>query len=258
MYPYTLFWDIGLYDICLTIGIIMALVIYDLYMSRRKISSKVQNFYLLAGVSAIVLGILSAGLFQSVYNWIETGKFAFMGMTFYGGLIGGVIVFFAVFFAVGKYLFKENEHKKYFSDLFEVAPCCITIAHAFGRIGCLFAGCCFGKEVDGFPGIKMTVHYKGSDNYVGYFLPTQAYEAIFLFALFAVTSILYFKRKDVNFIVYTIGYGVWRFALEYLRADDRGALIPGITPSQFISIILVLIGLGMIVYKVLKKHSEKE
>ena len=103
----------------------------------------------------------------------------------------------------------------------------------------------------------MTVHYKGSDNYVGYFLPTQAYEAIFLFALFVVTSILYFKRKDVNFIVYTIGYGIWRFALEYLRADDRGALIPGVTPSQFISIILVLIGVGMIVYKVLKKHSEK-
>ena len=82
MYPYTLFWDIGLYDICLTIGIIMALFIFDLYMSRRKIPPKVQDFYLLAGVAAIVLGILSAGLFQSVYNWIETGKFAFMGMTF--------------------------------------------------------------------------------------------------------------------------------------------------------------------------------
>ena len=46
-----------------------------------------------------------------------------------------------------------------------------------------------------------------------------------------------------------------RFGIS--EGDDRGALIPGITPSQFISIILVLIGVGMIVYKVLKKHTEK-
>ena len=86
-------------------------------------------------------------------------------------------------------------------------------------------------------------------------MPTQLYEAIFLFILFAVTSVLFYKEIDWNFVVYLVGYGLWRFFIEYLRIDDRGVLIPGLTPSQWISVGLILAGVviaGVKIYKIIK------
>ena len=261
MYPDNLFWNVNLYNICLTIGLLCVIFVLDKYLEKRKVPAKVENFYLIVGVLTIGLGILSANLFQSVYHYIETGVFTFdAGMTFYGGVLGGIIVFFIGFFVFGKIIFKEKEHFRYFSDLAAVAPCCITIGHAFGRLGCLFAGCCYGKEMHGFPGLKMTVWQNGM-KVTGYFLPTQLYESIFLFVLFAVTSVLYFKKIDWTFVVYLVGYGIWRFFIEYLRIDDRGVLIPGLTPSQWISLGLIAAGLviaGFKIYKIISLKKRKE
>ena len=106
----------------------------------------------------------------------------------------------------------------------------------------------------------MTVWQNGM-KVTGYFLPTQLYESIFLFVLFAVTSVLYFKKIDWTFVVYLVGYGIWRFFIEYLRIDDRGVLIPGLTPSQWISLGLIAAGLviaGFKIYKIISLKKSKE
>ena len=46
--------------------------------------------------------------------------------------------------------------------------------------------------------------------------------------------------------VYLICYGIFRFCIEFLRDDSRGALVGGISPSQFWSIIMVVAGIGLI------------
>ena len=43
--------------------------------------------------------------------------------------------------------------------------------------------------------------------------------------------------------LYLISYGIWRFVIEYFRADYRGDFIPGLSPSQFWSIIMVIGGI---------------
>jgi len=259
MYPYDIIsagtFHIGIYDVCIAFAFVAALVVCDRYLTARKIPNKVINFYLLTGVAAILLGLFSAELVQSFFNYLKSGIFKLEGMTFYGGLIGGVIVFFIIFFAVGKLLFKEKEHLTYFKDLFEVAPCSIAIAHAIGRIGCLFAGCCYGLETGGFPGIRMTVEKAGT-SYNGFFLPTQLYEAVFLAILFFIMTLTYNKKYDVNFIVYLISYGVWRFSIEFLRSDDRGYFIPGLTPAQAISILFVAVGTALLIYKIVKDRKK--
>lgn len=260
MYPNNLFWNFNLYNICLTIGLICVVIVLDRYLAKREVPVKVANFYLILGILTVGIGILCANLFQSIYHYIDTGVFTLKaGMTFYGGLIGGIAAFFIGFFIVGKIIFKKKEHFKYMGDLFAAAPCCITIGHAFGRLGCLFAGCCYGMKMDGFPGLKMTVWYHNVLT-TGYFLPTQLYESIFLFGLFALTSVFYFKKIDWNFVVYLVGYGVWRFFIEYLREDDRGVLIPGVplTPSQWISIGLIVAGLVIAGFKIYKIMQEKK
>ena len=54
-------------------------------------------------------------------------------------------------------------------------------------------------------------------------------------------------KKDFkhNLTVYLIAYGIFRFLIEFLRADDRGEFVAGISPSQFWSILMVVGGVAV-------------
>jgi prolipoprotein diacylglyceryltransferase len=43
--------------------------------------------------------------------------------------------------------------------------------------------------------------------------------------------------------IYLIVYGILRFLIEFVRGDDRGSFIPGLTPSQFWAIIMIVMGI---------------
>ena len=261
MLPNALFEVFGrgvyMYGICIALGIVACLIVLFVYAKKRNIPAELTDFIFFVGIFAIAIGFLSAMLFQAVYNWIDTGVFNFYsGLTVMGGLVGGVLMFLLAYFIVGKFYFKgknKDIHKKHFCDLLDIAPCCITIAHAFGRVGCLMAGCCHGEYLGNtytFGGIYM----HGTTNGYGYYVPTQLYEALFLFALFAVLSIMYYKRYNILSQIYLIAYAVWRIFIEFFRADSRGELIgAAISPSQWQSLIFIIVGVLLLVWYRYKK-----
>jgi len=250
------------YGICIGIGIFACLLVFFFYTNKKKINSSVQNFaFIVAGV-AIVLGFLIAKLYQAVYDYIENPALGFdfqgAGMTAMGGFIGGAVVFIAVYFGVGHFLFRgENKgiHIKEFNKIFLVAPICITIAHAFGRVGCLMSGCCHGELLSTEANVTGGIWMRAIDTGVwGSYVPTQLYEALFLFILCAILSLLFFKGCNLTMQIYLIAYGVWRIFIEMLRTDDRGAIVLGLAPSQWQSIIFIVGGLALIlIYYLLKK-----
>ena len=77
-------------------------------------------------------------------------------------------------------------------------------------------------------------------------VPTQLFEMCFLLLLAGVMALLYFKFKlNYNFGVYAIAYGIWRFVIEFFRVDDRGGVDGALlTPSQILSIVMVILGVG--------------
>ena len=251
MYPNELFnifgLSIDLYLICFLVGIIACLVFTILAMKKTGYSSTARDTIIMIGIFAIIIGLLSASLFQAIYNLAAGKGFTFEGMTFIGGLIGGVISFVGIYFLYvyvinprlkEKSFFKANMNKGIWY-LLRIAPISITIAHGFGRIGCLFAGCCHGKVTDEWYGIwNAEVGAKT--------VPIPLYEAIFLFVLSALMIILLFRLDfKYNMTLYLISYGIWRFVIEYFRADYRGDFIPGLSPSQFWSIIMVKGGIAI-------------
>ena len=163
-----------------------------------------------------------------------------------------------LYFIVGKFYFKGKEeglHVKNFTEILRIAPISITVAHGFGRLGCLMSGCCHGRllstEEFVFGGIKMHAPDMGI---WGYYVPTQLYEALFLFALFGVMSYLYFKKDcNVTMPIYLIAYGVWRIFIEFFRTDARGAFVLGLAPSQWQSILFIAGGIAIFVVYALKK-----
>ncbi len=257
MYPNEIIFGYGLYEIMILIGIIACFLVFRFLITEKVMPAKVYNFYLITAVSSIILGFLFASLFQSFFDFLKTGTFKPFksGMTFYGGLIGGVTTFLLLTYLVGNLVFKEKEHLTYFLKITQVAPCCVAIAHGFGRLGCLFAGCCHGKVTLGF-GINMWV-----DELQGYYkcVPTQLFEAVFLFVLFGILTFMFFKNIHFELETYCILYGIWRFVIEYFRADDRGEfIIKFLTPSQGIAIIFVLVGVLLLLLKLLKIKNKRK
>ena len=244
MFPDFEIFGIGLYDIFIIIGIVVCLAVYRIFSGRTGLTAKVFNFALFTGIFSIACGFLSASLLQSVYNYIASGVWSWLGMTFYGGLIGSVVSFILAYFAVGHFVFKDRMHVKQFDIIISFGLICITVAHAFGRIGCLMNGCCYGLKNEAL-GIHMWI-----DGNLEKRLPTQLYEAIFLFILFAVMLYLLVWRKNEYCVsVYMISYGTWRFLIEFIRDDERGSVgISSLTPSQLIALILVALGIALIFF----------
>lgn len=237
MLPDPIFWTVHMYGIMVAVGLLCAFLTL-FYMTKKKgVDAAFSDFVFYDGIASIVVGFCFAALFQATYNYIKDPSGGFHiggGMTFIGGLIGGVVCFLAVYF-----IFR----KKYTVRLWQVVsmlPSSILIAHSFGRIGCFFAGCCYGKETDSFLGVQFP-HLPSPVH------PTQLYEAAFLFVMFIVTAYLVLKKNFMhNLSLYLISYGIFRFFIEYLRGDDRGALIAGVSPSQFWSLLMILAGIVLI------------
>lgn len=251
MLPDPIFLNIHMYGVMIAVGILCAFLTLFYLTKKKGVDVRFADFIFYNGIASIVVGFCFATLFQSTYNYIKNPSAGFelgSGMTFIGGLIGGVACFLAIYF-----IFR----KKYTTRLYEVIsllPCSILIAHAFGRIGCFFAGCCYGKETDSFLGVQFPdlphpVH------------PTQLYEAAFLFVLFTVSVYLILKKDfKHNLSLYLIAYGVFRFLIEYVRGDDRGELVGFVSPSQFWSILMVVAGVAIIfvMNRILNKAAQSE
>ena len=248
MYPYTVIFGMTLYDICFVIAIVLALFTADRMGIMRGFSLKLQKVLIISLMEAFVVGFVGAVLFQAIYNAIETGEFvinARTGMTFYGGLIFGVAGFLAAWFGLGKLMCKSDEPVRKFGAMADIAACLVPLAHGIGRIGCFTAGCCHGVPTDAWYGVTMYTE-SGWMKVV----PVQLFEALFLFALSGVLLWLFFKKfgKEEKgrfplLPIYVAAYGVWRFFIEYARADDRGATVVAfLSPSQLVAIVMVLVG----------------
>ena len=238
MYPKEILPGIDMYVIMLTVAAVSAIAIFRILADKRRVTAKLQNLCLFAAVAAITLGYYSAVLFQALYNIPKNNGFvinASTGATFYGGLIGGAVVFLAIYFIAGRIMFgKGGAHTKELFTVLDIAAACVVIAHGFGRLGCLFAGCCHGAETEAWYGIYMSSIGKTV-------VPTQLFEALFLFALFALFLYRVLKGKTYDLALYMALYGIWRFFLEYARDDYRGTtLVSFVTPSQLTAIIMVL------------------
>ncbi len=252
MYPYELFLGLGLYEIFMVLGFFLALLYFRFLADRIGLGAKLQNLVIVCALAALFGGYGCSVLTQAVYNALESGHFEITqstGATFYGGLVGGTAVFLLVYFVAGHVWLGKGEPRRYLGQVTEIAAGSITVAHAFGRLGCLCAGCCHGRVTDAWYGIYHVYLQQKV-------IPVQLFEAIFLLALCAFLTWRFFKGKKGNLALYLMLYAVWRFFIEYLRADDRGATIVSfLSPSQFTAIVLFAVGAGLFVWGMLRERK---
>jgi len=184
-------------------------------------------------------GILGAkALFAATY-WSEFGPDAAArliyivknfpyGFVFYGGFAAGAAAFF---------LYCRRHNLDFLKAADRFAPA-LPLAHAFGRLGCFLAGCCYGRPTGGHFGAVFTDPMcEVQPNYLGVPLhPAQLYEAAGNFIIFG--GLVWLSRRGkvrpggTLFAAYVLAYSVLRFATEFFRGDDRGGAWLGLSPAQ--------------------------
>ncbi len=176
--------------------------------------------------------------------WTEIFMIHHGGLVFYGGFIGACLA--TILYARWKKIALWN-----FADV--LAPS-IALGHAFGRIGCLMTGCCFGKACS----LPWAIRFPDSHETNGVPVhPAQIYESILNFSLYLFLAWL-FRRKKFNgqiFAAYLLCYAVVRSFVETFRADYDPSeyFFNGmVSPGQFVSIGIFVA--GVIVFAILSRR----
>jgi phosphatidylglycerol:prolipoprotein diacylglycerol transferase len=236
-----------------TYGVLLAaayLFGLKLAMVRAKARGLDANRVLDLGIYIIISALVGAKLLLFVVDFRQfTGSprdllgLARSGGVFYGGLIAAVAVALL-------YLRRHQLPLWTTTDVF--APG-IALGHVVGRLGCLLAGCCFGRETSAPWAI--TFHDPAAlaqGTPLGVPLhPTQLYEAgaealILVFLLATERRGRPFPGR--TFWSYMFLYGISRFIIEFYRGDSRGLVFGVLSTSQFVSILLVPLSLVMLFF----------
>jgi phosphatidylglycerol---prolipoprotein diacylglyceryl transferase len=233
------------YGFLVSFGVIVAiLLIQKLAKEQGMDSEKVWNL----AIIFVFAGIVGAKLLMFIAEWktflahpreIFTLSTLQAGGVFSGGVILAVI-------CGAWYMRKNHMPGLRTADVF--APG-LALGHAFGRLGCFSAGCCFGKETTLPWGVTFhnpLAHEIGGVPLGVHIHPTQIYEMIVELANFA---ILYWMLKHKKFEGQVVGaymfiYGVARFFLEFLRGDEGRGVLFGtwMTDTQGIALAMVVAG----------------
>lgn len=183
-----------------------------------------------------------------------TGYAANPGKLFTGR---GFVFYGSFLFAIPTMLFFFRKHKLNSFAMLDVMAITTCLVHAFGRIGCFLAGCCYGIPTEIGWGVTFTHEACQAEPLGKPLHPTQLYEAGYI--LLVMVFLLWLRRKKQFegqlFLVYILAYAVGRFVIEIFRGDlARGYIIDDIlSHSQLVAMLIFLSALFY--YRRRKKYA---
>lgn len=232
------------YGVMIALGYITAILVA---YYRAKAYGLEREAIIDIALIAVISGILGAKL---LYIIVEFKAFiedpleviGSAGFVVYGGIIAGIIA--CMIYTIRK--------KISFMSYFDIVMPSIAINQGIGRIGCFFAGCCYGKETDSCIGVTFPEESMAPTGVK--VLPTQLFSCVgdLLIGAFLIIYARHAKYKGNVAAMYLLVYGIGRFLIEFLRDDSRGA-IGFLSTSQFISLIMVL--LSIVLFVINKKRA---
>lgn len=170
------------------------------------------------------------------------------GFVFYGSLV------FAIPIAIW-FFRKQNWPVWPFMDRLAIAG---TIVHAFGRMGCFFAGCCYGLPTEKPWGVTFDDALSQAKPLHTDLHPTQLYEVLNILTIMGILLMLKRHKRFEGqlFLIYVILYSIGRSIVEVFRGDlRRGFIIEDVlSHSQFIA--LILIGICLWAYRSFSKRKD--
>jgi len=257
------------------IVILAAGAAYALAVWQCKNSGFSQGDLFLVGCMALVGALAGVSLIKPIvklpeiiFRWDEYSKvpvgaflqWLFGEKVFYGGLIGGFLA---------AYLFCRR-FKMPFMKIADICAPAIPAGHAIGRIGCLMGGCCYGIEVGvNSPFAPFTIIYpERHDIFASVTAPAGVpllaaplIEAVGDLVIAAVLLLFANAKKErrdgFRIALYGVMYGAFRFVTEFFRGDLVRGVYKGVSFSQFISVVIVIVSAAVLAKSAKKADSKK-
>jgi phosphatidylglycerol:prolipoprotein diacylglycerol transferase len=249
--------DIPSYGVLIAIGILIATAVSFLLARKRGVSA---DFVLDCAFWAVVAGFIGARAAYILVDWEGTLRDP-IGALFGSG--GGIYIVGAVAGAAAiAYLARRRRIPiALAADVF--APG-LSLAHAFGRVGCFLAGCCYGAICNPAVGVRYprtsspSGEITGSWPYLDHLqlglvsvsdrfslpvYPVQLVEAAANLAIFCFLVWIFFKKKRSGTVAlsYIWMYSAMRFVLEFFRGDSIRGIYGGLSFSQWICLGVVAV-----------------
>jgi phosphatidylglycerol---prolipoprotein diacylglyceryl transferase len=223
------------YGFLIAVGAIAG-VAYMAIQGKKEVSlsfDQANTLFLLIFLAAFVGGKVFL-FFEDIPYYVEHPKrlLTGRGFVFYGSFLFAVPVMLLYF--------KKNKLPVY--SMLDVMAITTCLVHSFGRLGCFFAGCCYGKPTDSFAGVTFTDESCHAEPLGTPLHPTQLYESLYIAAVMVLLLYLRNKRSFHGqlFLLYLMLYASGRFVIEYFRGDlARGFIVENwVSHSQFIAIAI--------------------
>jgi phosphatidylglycerol---prolipoprotein diacylglyceryl transferase len=222
------------YGIFIALGFLTAIILASTRAQEFKVDRDFifdLSFWIL--IAAIICARAMEVLTNLTYYRIEPLRMIKIwegGLSFYGGLAGGVL---------GGVLYVKHRKLSVWNIGDLVVPY-LALGQAIGRIGCFFAGCCYGKVCSA----SWAVHFDNPQALAptGIALhPTQIYESLADFLIFLILLNVGKKREfpGQTFLLYFVLYSAVRFIIEFYRGDNP-AVWYGFTLYQIISVAILV------------------
>ena len=219
-------------------------------MTREKMGSLYVWTAVCSVVAARLLYVLTN--LDRFDNLIDVVKVNQGGLVAYGGFIGGFLT--GIVYCQVKRL-----------RLLSWADCVVPSLGTglmFTRVGCLMFGCDFGKVTSASWAVTFPAHSPAWNEQLRAHLiaadavrslpvhPTQIYESLIGLSLFGLVMLVrrYRQFSGQMFCVFTMAYGVLRFFVETLRADEQRGEIGPLSTSQFIGLVTSVLAAAVYVW----------
>lgn len=244
--PLTIYW----YGVIIAVGAILAIYLAMREAERVGLGKEtIMDFV----IYAVPIAIISARIYYVIFELDRYANGPFWkvfavwegGIAIHGAIIGGVLT--AIFFT--------RKRKISFWQLADVVAPSLILGQAIGRWGNFM-----NQEAHGGPISEAA--YENFHQYLPDFImnqmvidgvmyhPTFLYESVWNLLIFA--GLLLFRRmnpvRGMVFLTYAIAYSVGRFFIEGLRTDSL-YIIGDLRTAQFISILTIVAGIMMMIYR---------
>ncbi len=231
-------WPIHTYGALIAAGFIAASVVFRKLSERSKLNvDQVMDLVFWS----FLIGFLGARTLYVITRWED---FSSDPASIFRIWEGGLVFFGGPLAVVPFLIWYLRKHSLPLWKTMDVLVPGLALAHAFGRLGCLAAGCCYGKPTESGWGLKLDSPLVEESMRGIPLHPVQLYESAALLVLFAGLLLVYRSRRFDGQVVltYFMAYPLIRSITEVFRGDSvRGFVIDGyLSTSQFISALVFL------------------
>lgn len=244
------------YGLAILLGVLTLIYMANKDKKINKLVSKDQLINII--IFGTIIGIFGGMLLWGINNWNSLDSWTEIFEIWNGGfsILGTVL---AITIILPIYLKIKNIHVIQFLDRLTIYT---PLTQAISRIGCFFAGCCYGAKTECFLGVTYTHPDSGAPLFTKIH-PSQLYSSLSLFLIFLLMYFVlqkYLKKEGQLFSISLFLIATERFVTDFIRADREFSYTKEInffSINQWIAIIIAFVAFSLFIYYTFYKKPFK-